>query len=126
MVIVHQDIYLRQPMGSQFADLVLPAATWGEADFSRWVNAAVADTVDAEVSLRLVDADEGARLNQRYRSAAKPTNVLWISHAPVVRHDQPHWKYEVKLEVNRPDYEYRVSDEFAELLKYDQFVRPRR
>ncbi len=35
MFIVHQDIYLRQPMGGQFADIVLPAATWGEADFSR-------------------------------------------------------------------------------------------
>ena len=48
----------------------------GEADFSRWVNAALAGAADTEVSVRLVDADEGARLNQRYRSAAKPTNVL--------------------------------------------------
>ncbi len=35
MAVVHQDIYLRDPIGSQYADLVLPAATWGEEDFSR-------------------------------------------------------------------------------------------
>ncbi len=35
MVIVDQDIYLRDPIGSQFADIVLPAATWGECDFTR-------------------------------------------------------------------------------------------
>ena len=35
MVIVNQDIYLRQPIGAEFADLVLPAATWGEEDFTR-------------------------------------------------------------------------------------------
>ncbi len=35
MVLVHQDIYLRDPIGSQYADIVLPAATWGEEDFAR-------------------------------------------------------------------------------------------
>ncbi|MEM7317378.1 MAG: molybdopterin-dependent oxidoreductase, partial [Planctomycetota bacterium] len=35
MVVVHQDIYLRKPIASEFADIVLPAATWGEADFTR-------------------------------------------------------------------------------------------
>jgi len=35
MLIVHQDIYPVEPMGTQYADLVLPAATWGEEDFSR-------------------------------------------------------------------------------------------
>ena len=48
----------------------------GEADFRQWVNAAIVDIADTEVSLRLVDADEGAQLNQRYRSTDKPTNVL--------------------------------------------------
>lgn len=47
---------------------------------------------------------------------AKPTNVLWITHAPVVRADQPHWKYEVKLEINRPALRYSLSEEFVELL----------
>ena len=35
MVVVDQDIYLRGPIGSELADIVLPAATWGEEDFSR-------------------------------------------------------------------------------------------
>jgi len=35
MVVVHQDIYPRAPIGTEFADLVLPAATWGEEDFTR-------------------------------------------------------------------------------------------
>lgn len=35
LVVVHQDIYLRHPMGSELADLVLPAAGWGEEDFTR-------------------------------------------------------------------------------------------
>lgn len=35
MVVVNQDIYLTDPIGSEFADIILPAATWGEADFTR-------------------------------------------------------------------------------------------
>ncbi|MCG8426512.1 MAG: molybdopterin-dependent oxidoreductase, partial [Chromatiales bacterium] len=34
-VVLNQDIYLRDPIGSKFADIVLPAATWGEEDFVR-------------------------------------------------------------------------------------------
>jgi len=35
MMVVDQDIYPVDPIGTQFADLVLPAATWGEEDFTR-------------------------------------------------------------------------------------------
>jgi arsenite oxidase large subunit len=35
MAIVHQDIYLIEPMGSEMADIVLPAAGWGEENFVR-------------------------------------------------------------------------------------------
>ncbi len=35
MVIVNQDIYLVDPIGNQFADIIFPAATWGEEDFLR-------------------------------------------------------------------------------------------
>ncbi|MBP88646.1 MAG: arsenate reductase (azurin) large subunit [Planctomycetaceae bacterium] len=35
MMLVHQDIYLRDPIGSVIADIVLPAAAWGEDDFAR-------------------------------------------------------------------------------------------
>ena len=35
MVVINQDIYLRDPIGAKFADVVFPAATWGEDDFIR-------------------------------------------------------------------------------------------
>ena len=35
MVVINHDIYLRDPIGSKFADIVFPAATWGEDDFIR-------------------------------------------------------------------------------------------
>ncbi len=35
MVVINQEIYLRDPVGSRFADIVFPAATWGEVDFMR-------------------------------------------------------------------------------------------
>jgi arsenite oxidase large subunit len=35
MVVVDQDIYPVDPIGTSFADLILPAATWGEDDFTR-------------------------------------------------------------------------------------------
>ncbi len=35
MMLVDSDIYLIEPVGSEFADIVLPAATWGEVDFAR-------------------------------------------------------------------------------------------
>jgi arsenite oxidase large subunit len=35
MMLVHQDIYLVNPIGSDFADLILPASGWGEQDFTR-------------------------------------------------------------------------------------------
>ncbi len=34
-VVFNQDIYLVDPIGSQFADLIFPAATWGEESFMR-------------------------------------------------------------------------------------------
>ncbi|MFQ5632064.1 MAG: arsenate reductase (azurin) large subunit, partial [bacterium] len=35
MMVVHQEIYLRKPLGSIYADIILPAATWGEDNFVR-------------------------------------------------------------------------------------------
>lgn len=35
MVVINQDIYLRDPVGARFADIVFPAAAWGEEDFVR-------------------------------------------------------------------------------------------
>lgn len=53
----------------------LPAAT----SFRRWVAAALAAAGHrgaAEVSIRLVEADEGRALNRQYRGKDKATNVL--------------------------------------------------
>ena len=50
-----------------------------EEDLRRWIAAALASRKkpgDAEISVRLVDGDEMARLNQAYRHKAGPTNVL--------------------------------------------------
>ncbi|MBB3046946.1 putative rRNA maturation factor [Litorivivens lipolytica] len=47
------------------------------ADFERWVGAALHGRRDeAEVSIRLVDEDEGAQLNAQYRQKDYATNVL--------------------------------------------------
>ncbi len=35
MVMINQDIYLQDPIGNRYADIVFPAATWGEEDFLR-------------------------------------------------------------------------------------------
>ncbi len=35
MVVWDHDIYLRDPIGTRYADIVFPAATWGEEDFVR-------------------------------------------------------------------------------------------
>ncbi|MEW5988724.1 MAG: molybdopterin dinucleotide binding domain-containing protein, partial [Chloroflexota bacterium] len=35
MVVTHSDIYPVEPIGTEIADVVLPAATWGEHDFTR-------------------------------------------------------------------------------------------
>ncbi len=35
MVVINQDIYLRDPIGAKFADIVFPVATWGEENFIR-------------------------------------------------------------------------------------------
>ena len=50
----------------------------GRDDLARWVRAALAGRWDrpAEVTIRLVDAEESAGLNRRYRRRQGATNVL--------------------------------------------------
>ena len=48
-----------------------------DADFTRWLEAALAGRRHtAELVIRIVDEDEGAELNRRYRHKSWPTNVL--------------------------------------------------
>ena len=47
------------------------------SDLERWAAAAVGgDRDEAEISLRIVDIDEGAELNHQWRQKEGPTNVL--------------------------------------------------
>lgn len=64
-------IHIDLQLASESADLPT------EADFQRWVNAALLTRKDeAELSIRLVDNDESQALNHEYRGKDKPTNVL--------------------------------------------------
>jgi len=47
-----------------------------DAEFSLWVETALRERRDIELTLRLVDRDESRELNSRYRGKDKPTNVL--------------------------------------------------
>ena len=48
-----------------------------EAQFSLWANAALKNLKpDAEMTIRISDAQESQQLNSEYRSKDKPTNVL--------------------------------------------------
>jgi len=53
------------------------------ADLREWACAALAAAAgDSDLTLRLVGIDEGRRLNQSYRGAAGPTNVLSFPFEP--------------------------------------------
>ena len=47
-----------------------------ESDFLLWVETALRERTEAELTLRLVDRDESQNLNSRYRGKDKTTNVL--------------------------------------------------
>jgi len=48
-----------------------------ESDFAVWVDAALKGRQqDAELTIRIVDAEESAEFNQQYRGKIGPTNVL--------------------------------------------------
>lgn len=46
------------------------------ADIRRWVRAALQDRRNAQLTVRIVDEQEGAELNSRWRDKQGPTNVL--------------------------------------------------
>ncbi|WP_330925977.1 rRNA maturation RNase YbeY [Candidatus Sororendozoicomonas aggregata] len=61
-------------------DLQVACSAEGVPDvslFTRWATAAVGNSrASAEISIRVVDAIEGAELNQHWRNKQGPTNVL--------------------------------------------------
>jgi probable rRNA maturation factor len=54
-------------------------AVLARADVGRWIRAALA--VPAEITVRLVDEDEGLALNAQYRNGRHATNVLTFAYA---------------------------------------------
>ena len=59
----------------------------GRADVARWIRAALA--VPAEITVRIVDGDEGLALNRDFRGQDHATNVLTFPYddAPVLGAD---------------------------------------
>ncbi len=49
------------------------------AKMRKWARSALADGVRGELTVRIVDANESAELNSRYRGKKGPTNVLSFS-----------------------------------------------
>jgi probable rRNA maturation factor len=54
----------------------------GRAQFERWAQTAWRGVRDAELVIRIVDVDESAELNRRYRCRSSPTNVLSFPFEP--------------------------------------------
>lgn len=57
-------------------DVATSAAIPDESCFERWALATLGTSEAAEVSIRVVDESESARLNETYRKKAGATNVL--------------------------------------------------
>jgi hypothetical protein len=54
---------------------------------------------------------------------ARPTSLLRLSYAPVVRSQTPRHRLEVALEINRPNAQFGLSEESAALLLQDRRTR---
>ena len=51
---------------------------------------------------------------------AEPRSALRVDYAPLVRSDAPHHRYSIKLEINRPDEAYGMSESLRSILETDQ------
>ena len=66
----------------QFADIPFAArhrAALPRHKVTRWIRHALSD--DAEITVRIVNAEEGQRLNKAFRNKDYPTNVLTFEYA---------------------------------------------
>ena len=66
----------------QFADIPFAArhrAALPRHKVTRWIRHALSD--DAEITVRIVNAEEGQRLNKAFRNKDYPTNVLTFGYA---------------------------------------------
>ena len=71
----------------KFSDVAEHRAVLTRSAVTRWIRHALAD--DAEITVRIVDADEGQALNREYRKKDYATNVLTFDYpqAPTVLAD---------------------------------------
>jgi len=71
----------------RFAQLARHRAALPRHSVARWIRHALDH--DAEITVRIVDADEGQRLNREFRGKDYPTNVLTFDYAqePLVMAD---------------------------------------
>ena len=84
MTLKHLDLTLQF---GNLTDAALHRAALPKAKVSRWMRHALLR--DAEMTVRIVDAEEGRSLNQSYRNKNYATNVLTFDYevAPVVMAD---------------------------------------
>ena len=75
---------------ARFPEAATHRAALPRHKLARWLRAALGDDVQAaEITVRIVDAEEGQRLNREFRHKDYPTNVLTFDYsgAPVVAAD---------------------------------------
>ena len=81
------ELTLSLQFGKSIDDVALHRATLGRSKVKRWLLHALQS--DAEITVRIVNADEGQALNRNYRQKDYATNVLTFDYTqePVVTAD---------------------------------------
>lgn len=68
----------------------------------------LADHVQRYLNLKPEPSLYAGMLLAKWNGVAK--SALIIRHAPVIRGDSPHTRFEIRMELNRPDLHYRLSE----------------
>ncbi len=81
------ELTLSLQFGKSIDDVVLHRATLGRSKVTRWLRHALQS--DAEITVRIVNAEEGQALNRDYRQKDYATNVLTFDYTqePIVTAD---------------------------------------
>ena len=81
------ELTLSLQFGKSIDDIALHRATLGRSKVKRWIRHALQS--DAEITVRIVNAEEGQALNRDYRQKDYATNVLTFDYTqePIVTAD---------------------------------------
>ena len=81
------ELTLSLQFGKSIDDVALHRATLGRSKVTRWLRHALQS--DAEITVRIVNAEEGQALNRDYRQKEDATNVLTFDYTqePIVTAD---------------------------------------